>query len=258
MAGADTDTFMLPVKPRPKAWRAWLDFFDYVEAIQGMSSRAQVVRALERVLANYGVEYFVFVKPAANKREFQDGILAGRLHEDWMRTFYARGYADNNQILTGRYGNTGPVYWTDVLAAGDGDRRFPAMYRSAQDFDLNEGFCVPLSMPQRSLATAVFAGREIEKTHIAGVSLHGVALYTFYRLSRMDAPGGKTAVRLTKREADCLCWVARGKSDWEIGEILSIGESTVHSYIESAKRKLGVSTRIQAVVHALQDGLIAI
>lgn len=55
------------------------------------------------------------------------------------------------------------------------------------------------------------------------------------------------------RERECLELVARGKSDWEISQLLGIGESTVHKHVESAKRRLGVSTRIQAVVWAVQQ-----
>ena len=44
-----------------------------------------------------------------------------------------------------------------------------------------------------------------------------------------------------------------GKSDWEIGKLLGISESTVHKHIEDAKRRFGVSTRIQLVVRSLAD-----
>jgi DNA-binding CsgD family transcriptional regulator len=58
-------------------------------------------------------------------------------------------------------------------------------------------------------------------------------------------------VLLSMRERQCLELVAEGKSDWAIGQILGIGESTAHTHIERAKRRLGVATRQQAVVRAL-------
>jgi DNA-binding CsgD family transcriptional regulator len=61
---------------------------------------------------------------------------------------------------------------------------------------------------------------------------------------------------LSERERECLSWVATGKSDWEIGEILSISEKTANAHIERAKTKLGVPTRMQAVVMALHAGAI--
>jgi DNA-binding CsgD family transcriptional regulator len=52
---------------------------------------------------------------------------------------------------------------------------------------------------------------------------------------------------LTRRESDCLAWVAQGKTDQETGIILGISARTVRFHIENAKKKLGVATRIQAV-----------
>jgi DNA-binding CsgD family transcriptional regulator len=62
--------------------------------------------------------------------------------------------------------------------------------------------------------------------------------------------------RVTRRESQVLSWVAAGKSDWAIGQILKISEKTVNFHVENAKRKLGVGTRIQAVVAAIRNGLI--
>jgi DNA-binding CsgD family transcriptional regulator len=62
--------------------------------------------------------------------------------------------------------------------------------------------------------------------------------------------------RVTPRESEILAWVAAGKSDWAIGRILNISGKTVNFHVENAKRKLGVGTRVQAVVAAVRSGLI--
>ena len=55
---------------------------------------------------------------------------------------------------------------------------------------------------------------------------------------------------LTRREAEVLSWAARGKTSQDIASILGVGERTVDFHVENAMRKLGVSTRIQAVLKA--------
>jgi DNA-binding CsgD family transcriptional regulator len=62
---------------------------------------------------------------------------------------------------------------------------------------------------------------------------------------------------LSRRERECLQWAAAGKTDWEIGRILSLSDKTVNIYIERAKAKFGTNTRAQAIVLALRGGLIA-
>lgn len=63
--------------------------------------------------------------------------------------------------------------------------------------------------------------------------------------------------RLTPRQRDCMVLAAQGKSDWEIGRLLGISESTVHKHIEDAKRRFGVSTRIQLVVRGLAEARLS-
>jgi DNA-binding CsgD family transcriptional regulator len=62
---------------------------------------------------------------------------------------------------------------------------------------------------------------------------------------------------MTARESEVLAWVAAGKSDWAIGRILNISGKTVNFHVENAKRKLGVGTRMQAVIAAMRGGMIA-
>jgi DNA-binding CsgD family transcriptional regulator len=64
-------------------------------------------------------------------------------------------------------------------------------------------------------------------------------------------------VNLTPREIEVLNWIATGKSDWQVGQILRISDKTVNFHVENMKRKMGVATRIQVVVKAVQAGKIA-
>lgn len=61
---------------------------------------------------------------------------------------------------------------------------------------------------------------------------------------------------LTKREIECLQWVMEGKSTWEISSILSCSESTVNFHITNVREKFKVRTRQQAVVKAINQGLL--
>lgn len=61
---------------------------------------------------------------------------------------------------------------------------------------------------------------------------------------------------LTSRETEVLRWIASGKSDWQIGQILRISDKTVNFHVENMKRKCGVATRIQVVVKAVHEGKI--
>jgi DNA-binding NarL/FixJ family response regulator len=58
-------------------------------------------------------------------------------------------------------------------------------------------------------------------------------------------------LKLTFREAEILMWIARGKTNKEIGIILTTSPRTVNKHLEHIFEKLGVSTRAAAVAMVL-------
>jgi DNA-binding CsgD family transcriptional regulator len=56
---------------------------------------------------------------------------------------------------------------------------------------------------------------------------------------------------LTRREAELLQWVTQGKTNAEIGIILSISLATVKKHLQHVYEKLGVETRTAAATLAL-------
>lgn len=65
-----------------------------------------------------------------------------------------------------------------------------------------------------------------------------------------------SAPDLSAREIDCLHWVARGKSNSEIGVIFEISQNTVRFHLKNAFTKLGVNSRSSAVIVAIREGMI--
>lgn len=64
--------------------------------------------------------------------------------------------------------------------------------------------------------------------------------------------------RLTDREHEVLQGLATGSSDKEIAGRLSISDKTVRSHVSSILAKLGVESRLQALIFALRHGAIEI
>ena len=55
---------------------------------------------------------------------------------------------------------------------------------------------------------------------------------------------------LTQRESEVLLWIAKGKSNRDIGEILGLSARTVNKHLEQIYVKLGVENRASAAVKA--------
>lgn len=78
------------------------------------------------------------------------------------------------------------------------------------------------------------------------------------RRERWAPVGAGIPEPLTRREFEVLQLVAEGASNREIGERLFISEKTVKNHITSIFRKLGVSDRTQAVIHAIREGWVKV
>ena len=57
---------------------------------------------------------------------------------------------------------------------------------------------------------------------------------------------------LTLRESEVLMWIARGKSNRDIAEILGLSHRTVNKHLEQVYAKLGVENRASAAIKATQ------
>jgi DNA-binding NarL/FixJ family response regulator len=66
-------------------------------------------------------------------------------------------------------------------------------------------------------------------------------------LARRNPPGVRDPKALTPRERDVLGYVALGHSNKFVGYMLGLAPSTVAGHLESAARKLGVSSRLELI-----------
>ena len=63
---------------------------------------------------------------------------------------------------------------------------------------------------------------------------------------------------LTERETEVLRQLAQGKSNKEVAAALVIAEKTVRTHVSNILAKLGVTSRTQAVLHAVRSGLVTL
>lgn len=129
----------------------------------------------------------------------------------------------------------------------------------AETIRRGEGLVVPVYKNNEPKGGFNFGGENPDTSAVARSMLQVVAHAAFEQAQEIG--NGKThsaVASLSVREAQCLRWVAVGHADAEIGQILGISPRTVRFHVDSAKLKLGVTTRIQAVAKALREKIIAV
>ncbi|MFC8663809.1 MULTISPECIES: response regulator transcription factor [Streptomyces] len=108
-------------------------------------------------------------------------------------------------------------------------------------------------IPPEQLATAVRTVAEGGTLLAPSITRRFIDRFTQRRVNTVAAA---RLERLTGREGEIMTAVARGASNAEIAEQLSIGAATVKSHVSSILTKLGLRDRIQIVIFAYESGLV--
>ena len=100
--------------------------------------------------------------------------------------------------------------------------------------------------------------RAIRQVHHGESSLHPiVARRLLHELAAPPEPPPSEKL-LTGREMDVLRLVAQGRSNRDISEDLEISEGTVRTHVSSILAKLKLSSRTQAALYALREGIASL
>lgn len=144
----------------------------------------------------------------------------------------------------------------DVIEPDDEQREF---YQRMHQAGLGNGLMFPVYGPGgrngnisvgRMADPAVLDTAPAEEMHIFAQSAH-------MRLCQLLPDKPALEKPLSARELEILDWVARGKSNSVIADILELSGATVDTYLRRIYDKLDVSDRTSAAVRGVGMGLIA-
>ncbi|MGJ7526785.1 response regulator [Variovorax sp. GB1P17] len=112
--------------------------------------------------------------------------------------------------------------------------------------------------PGAAIAVNTATGMRLSVRNLGAAALGETML--LFAMQRDGATGASSSARLaeaalTPRETEVLSWLAKGKTNRDIGEILGTSPRTVNKHLEHIFEKLGVETRAAAA--ALASGQLA-
>jgi DNA-binding response OmpR family regulator/DNA-binding CsgD family transcriptional regulator len=107
------------------------------------------------------------------------------------------------------------------------------------------------AMASGTLALGRRGGEELAMHWVGGSGLGETML--LLQVRPVADTRSRTA-ELTRREAEVLSWLAKGKTNRDIGEILGMSPRTVNKHLEHVYAKLGVETRTSAAAVLAREG----
>ena len=184
--------------------------------------------------------------------------------DDWMQYYFANGYVNIDPVPQYCFNANRPFTWDFVIdhLHISGTQKL-LMYQAAEANLLN-GIGVPMHGVNGELAGVGMASSTGNPESDRTVLMTIKAICHQFHLAYTDlllAEDGQeilvgNRVRLTNREREILSWVAEGKSDSDIADILGISYSTVRFHLNNVYSKLEANERIYAITKAIRLGLI--
>ncbi|OAF20207.1 transcriptional regulator [Bradyrhizobium neotropicale] len=229
-----------------RIFQRYVDLLSAAEYADGFSEAMAVTATA------LGLSHFAYL--AMPRRRGKRPLVISTYPVDWVSHYVRSSYERLDPIITLALESTEPFKWGLDLPSKPLSAAQQRFLHEAAQFGISLGFTVPLHDEDGAVAALTFAANQRRPQFERCVDLQAPVLQLMARcfhwqvrrklLQEVTIDG----IPLSPRELDCLGWAARGKTTWEIGQILGISRNTAAYYLNSARNKLGVRTVVQAAM----------
>ncbi|MBV2358708.1 LuxR family transcriptional regulator [Thalassococcus sp. CAU 1522] len=228
------------------------------ESVLGSIASAPTRRALWNVVLDYlhsegvkRVSYHAVDADASTMTIVTDGFP-----ENWVRAYVRNNFVEIDPIPELAAKLAKPFYWHEIRDLVESTKARDAFLAAMDDAGLGDG-----------LAFFVF-GPGLQNAYVGlGFDVDRLALsdHTVFRLQCIAQAGhvrfcalnrDRPREKLSLRETEVLHWVAKGKSNSVIADLLRISPHTVDAHMRSIYRKLDVTDRTTAAIRGVGAGIV--
>lgn len=176
---------------------------------------------------------------------------------DWIALYASRNFVGVDFGVAEARRRIAPFTWAEAKAQRKLSRSERELWQEVEDWGWPDGYSVPIHGPGGYFGLVTMGGKVKIFTPELRMNLHIMAFLTHERCRSLNGVSAvaEPPAELSPRELECLRWVAAGKTDADIAAIIGLSATTVKSHVDGARRKLGATTRPQAVARLALSGL---
>jgi LuxR family quorum sensing-dependent transcriptional regulator len=234
---------------------------DFVQKLQQLSNYDEVCNLIISEMEWFGFTCLTSFTLPGPDSAVKDGVMLNTRPAEYTKRYYEKNYVIQDPAVKELRRNLNPYSWGDIRKNRPLDKGEKSILDEGGDFRWRDGFIIPIVTLTGQVSLFCPCGLEPDLSPRARAALEVIGIYSHHALrravSQLDRSSSEHAP-LTNREREILQWVAIGKSDDEIGDILNLSGTTVTSHVENAKRKLNTFRRTYAVVQAIRFGEITL
>lgn len=225
----------------------------------------QLNQTLEEYLKSYGITMFAFTyhsyyPNSQNKLKYD---YSTSNFAPWHKHYNEQNYEEIDSTLDVVYRTNLPTYWNlnEQLKNAKNERE-RQMRLDSIAFGTRQGLSIPIHGPHEDFAILVLVQMHDQNCLDDWQRLqYGFFTTAYYYYSYVRKILLKTVKpvpkhQLNQREIQCLTLIAKQYSIEAIATTLNITQRTVNYHIQRLNKKLGAQNKYQAVIKALNIGLI--
>ena len=234
---------------------------DFVERLQKLKHYDEICVEIQKELAWFGLSCVTAWSMPGPGRPHDEGIMLNTRPQEYIENYRDKKYLVHDRLITEMRETLTPYSWSDVQKRRKLSKLEQHIIEEGRDFNMRDGLIVPIVTLSGSVSVFSPCGMEPDLSQRARSALEIIGIYSQQALKRALIRSQRDEAAhtpLTPREREIMQWVAVGKSDDEIADILSIGAATVTSHVQNAKKKLDAFRRTYAVVQAIRFGEISL
>lgn len=238
-------------------------FEDYLETANAAKTPERLFEIFVGAMTSYGFNKILLGIATDHKDiNLKAGIgVIRNFPDDWMKYYHENSFEKIDPIVTYGVHQAGAFVWDDISNHVELKPIQKKCLNLSEDSGLHNGLTVPLRGPHFQIAGLSLASSEKKDACYFNADLITAFCNHFYiaykRLHQKNPMNPKNII-LTDMEKEVLTWAAIGKTDDEIGEILTISRHTVNFHFRNIYQKIDANSKVLAVVKALTTGLVRI
>lgn len=243
-----------------------MDSFDVAQSFIEVCQRERtptswLTAGFQKSIEALGFRYFACCSHVDPLHPPARAIMIHNYPATWVQRVSEEKLYEIDPVLQRAGCNPMPFFWDAVFQSESVTSAQKEMLVDAADFDIAHGFTVPIHLSWlpgalRASCSIVPEAKFVQGINYLLVETMVTAMYAVLNRA-LSLRRETTVIELSRRERQCLSLAARGKDDWAIAQLLGLSQATVHSYIKRLMQRLGVRTRVQAIVWALETGQIS-
>ena len=233
-----------------------------IEMMPAIATAEQMTRFLRRFKNVYDFDNAIYYALSLGGDRAGEEFGAMTYPAAWHQRYEDVRYRDFDPVVHSALGGFAPFDWASLDWSG---RPVKRLLSEASEFRVgNQGYSVPIHGPNGQFAMFSVSKHCSERDWallVAEVAQDMLLLAYHIHRQVLEITGADARSRdlaLSPRERDVLTMVAAGASRARIAERLTISESTVRVYLDSARHKLGALNAFHAVAIGVRQGIVKV